>query len=249
MRARIRPLIAAVLCALALAACSVDATVTVRLHEDGSGEVIARVVLDAAAVEAAEIGGGKLEDRVRLGDLPAAGWEVSPWTRPRDGGAVVTVRKSFDRPEQVAGIVRELAGELGPLKGVHASRDASTFSTSWHVRGAVDLRKLDAGVATDPELVARLAGERIDVPQVEQRIDEAARGLRVHLVAELPGETRSAAAGAGHRAVLVANADATAYGKVLLLVGGIALVVLAVVLLVVGERRARRRRTSIQSGA
>ena len=249
MRARIRPLIAYALLVVVLAACSVDATVTVRMHADGSGVVVARVVLDAAAVEAAEIGGGKLEDRIRLQDLPAAGWKVSPWSRARSGGASITVRKPFTRPEQVAGIVRELTGDLGPLKGVHASRDASTFRTAWHVQGAVDLRTLDAGVAADPELVASLSGQRIDVGQVEQRLDDAARGLRVRLVAELPGETRGVTARAGQRTALAANADATAYGKALLLVGGIALVVVAVVLLVVGERRARRRRTSVRSGA
>jgi hypothetical protein len=87
-----------------LSACSAEATVTVRMHEDGSGVVAVRVVLDAAAVRAAEVGGGTLAERVRTDDLTGAGWTVTPWTRA-GGGAVITARKAFGRPEQVAAIV------------------------------------------------------------------------------------------------------------------------------------------------
>ena len=51
-----------------------------------------------------------------LDDLPGAGWTVTPWTRTKGGGAVLVGRKPFDRPEQVAGIVRELSGSDGPLQ-------------------------------------------------------------------------------------------------------------------------------------
>src|SRR6476661_6205504 len=95
---------------LLLGACRATATVTVRMHDDGSGVVAVRVLLDPAAVRAAEVGGAKLAERVRLADLAGAGWTVAPWRRTRTGGAVLTVSKPFARPEQVAGIVRELNG-------------------------------------------------------------------------------------------------------------------------------------------
>ena len=75
-----RHLIGAVL-VLVLTACQVDATVTVRMRENGSGAVVVRVELDRRAVETAEVAGGTLEDRVRLDDLVAAGWRVTPWKR------------------------------------------------------------------------------------------------------------------------------------------------------------------------
>ena len=104
-----------VACLIVLSACRVEATVTVRMRENGSGAVIVRVELDRAAVRAAEIGDGKLEDRVRLADLPAAGWTVEPWQRRRNGGAILVISKTFSRPSQVRGIVAELNGGSGPV--------------------------------------------------------------------------------------------------------------------------------------
>jgi hypothetical protein len=226
-----------------LAACKADATVTVRMRDDGSGTVSVRVLLDAAAVRAAEVGGAKLGDRVRLGDLPAAGWTVTPWTRTNRGGAVLTVTKPFRRPSQVAAIVGELNGAHGPLRGFQASRDASTFSRSWKVSGTVDLRAIDLAVADDPGLVANLTDRRVDIAGLEQRIAEPAlAGLRVRARAELPGETREVLAQAGRRAVLTASADTTDAGRIVLVVLGVAVGALALVLIVVGESRARRRR-------
>ena len=78
---------------LLAAACKVDTTVTVTMHDDGSGVVTVTAVLDPDAVKAAESGGGKLEERVRLGDLGAHGWTVQPWARAADGSAQITFTK------------------------------------------------------------------------------------------------------------------------------------------------------------
>ena len=237
-----RQVLAAVLCAVVLAACRVDATVTVRMHENGSGTVAVRVVLDPAAVRAAEVGNGKLEQRVRLGDLPKAGWSVTPWRRDANGGATLTIRKPFSAPREVTGIVREISGGDGPMRGVTATRRTSTFSTEWKVGGVVDLRAINLGVGTDPELVAKLTSERVDIPQVETRLASGLGQLRVHLVAELPGARREASAPVGRQSVLRATAENTDLNRLVMLVGGIAVAALAMFLLVVGELRARRRR-------
>src|ERR687898_3547397 len=89
-----RLLVVVVVCVL-LAGCKVDTTLTIDVHDDGSGSVRVRVALDADAVQNAQAGGGMLEDRVRLGDLQAAGWTVTPWRRARDGSATVSLRKGF----------------------------------------------------------------------------------------------------------------------------------------------------------
>jgi hypothetical protein len=244
MRVLLRRLLAPVALVLLLGACQATATVTVRMHDDGSGVVEVRVVLDAAAVRAAEVGGAKLAERVRLSDLAGAGWTVSPWRRTKPGGAVLTVSKPFTRPEQVAGIVRELNGAHGPLRGFRAARDASAFSRSWTVDGTVDLRKVDLGVADDQQLVANLTGRRLDVAGIEQHVATAAvDGLRIRARAELPGATETVAAVPGRRAVLAASAAATDVGRIALVVVGVLLGALAIALLVLGETRARRRRS------
>ena len=229
----------------ALAACQAHATVTVRMHADGSGVVAVRVALDAAAVRTAEVGGGTLAGRVRLDDLHDAGWTVTPWRRTGGGGAVLTVAKPFARPEQVGPIVRELNGAHGPLPRLR--RVAGRVHVLDRVEGARRRRpadQLDLGITADPELVAKLTGERVDVAGVEQRIAASARtGLRVAVRAELPdGSARQVAPSPGKRAALVATADDTDLGRIVLVVVGIAVGILALVLLVLGESRARRRR-------
>jgi hypothetical protein len=92
-------------------------------------------------------------------------------------------------------------------------------------------------------LVASLTNARVDVAGVEARLAEAVRGLRVRARVELPdGSTHLVAVTPGHAAPLVATADDTAVGRIVLVLLGVLLAVLAVTLLVLGETRARRRR-------
>ena len=93
-----------------------DATVTVQVHDDGSGTVTARLVLDPEAVRAAETSVVKLEDAVRLGDLEAAGWETSGWERREERRREDRSGKDFDRAEDAAEVVDELNGPDGPLQ-------------------------------------------------------------------------------------------------------------------------------------
>ena len=235
-------LAAIALCAFALAACKADATVTVQMRENGSGVVRVNVVLDRAAVRAAEVGNGKLEERVRLGDLPGAGWIVSPWVRNSHGGATLNVRKPFAHPAQVALIVREISRANGPLRGFRASRRTSTFATHWKVDGRVDLHRPNLGVTSDQQLVANLTAERVDIPQIEARLATQLKGLRIHAVAELPdGERREVLARSGHRAVLHATSDIADVNRVVMLGGGITVAALAILLFALGELRAHRR--------
>src|SRR2546421_12818213 len=80
-----RRLLVVVAACLLLAGCKIDTTLTIDVHDNGGGSVRIRVALDADAGQNAQAGGGRLEDRVRLGDLQAAGWTVSP-RRPAPGG-------------------------------------------------------------------------------------------------------------------------------------------------------------------
>ena len=239
---RIGSVTVVVACVFALAACRVDATVTVRMQENGSGTVNVRVVLDRAAVRAAEVGNGKLEQRVRLDDLPGAGWTVTPWRRDAGGGATLTLSKKFSSAREVAGIVREINGADGPLRPFSASRTSSTFTTGWKVDGGVDLRLPSIGVATDPQLVAKLTAERVDIPQIETRLASGMKGVRVHLVAELPdADRREVVAAIGGNAVLHESSQNTDVNRLVMLVGGLALALIAIMLFVLGELRALRR--------
>jgi hypothetical protein len=237
--------------ALVLAGCKVDTTLTIHVHDDGGGTVSVRVALDAEAVENAEAGGGKLEDRVRLGDLQAAGWTVSPWRRARNGGATVTLHKDFANAGELTRVVAELNGNSGPLKGVKLTRDRGVLSTSYKLSGVADLSRLTAGVAADPDLVAQLSAQRVDVAQIEQRlaqqINDAFR-LRVRIV--LPGgDTTDTVAKPGKKVSLRTSTSQLDTTRVLLVVAAVVLGGAGIVLFVRGERRARRRRRARRSAA
>lgn len=241
-----RRLLVVLVACVVLAGCKVDTTLTIHVNDDGSGSVRVRVALDADAVQNAQAAGGTLEERVRLDDLQAAGWAVSPWRRAPDGGATVTLRKAFAGAGGLAGVIGELSGEHGPLRLVTLERDRGLVFTEYRVTGLADLSQLTAGVATDPELVAQLTGQRVDLPQVDQRLSQQIRDsfrLRIRLV--FPGgEVTEFAPQPGKKVDLSTSARQFDTTRALFLAGAVALGVFGIVLLVLGEIRGRRRRRS-----
>ncbi|MCU1458032.1 MAG: hypothetical protein JWL73_2124 [Actinomycetia bacterium] len=234
---------------LALAGCQIDATVAVRMRSDGSGAVVATVRLDADAVARAEVGGGKLEDRIRLTDLAASGWHVGPWRRTAQG-ASIQLEKPFTRPKAVTSIVAELNGANGPLRGFRATRDASALSVKWRVDGTVDLRNVGTHLTDDAELVARLRAQQVDPAVVQSALDADLRAaLRVGATASVPGSSAAVTAKPGQVRVLHLRADRSDRTRVALLVAAVVIGFLGLALLVAGEIRVLRRRAGRRSRA
>lgn len=239
---------------LLAAACKVDTTVTVTMHGDGSGVVTVTAVLDPDAVKAAESGGGKLEDRVRLGDLTTAGWTVQPWARAADGSAQITFSKPFSSPEQATAIVKELNGTAGPLRDVTVTRDGGTFSTSYSTTGTLDLKDLQTGLTSDKDVVGSLLAQSVDAGAVDTSLLADLRdsfGLTVKV--ELPGGTTVVKGAPGKATPVDASTSVLDTTRVVLVTVAVVLVVLAIaVLLWPGRRRRRatgRRGSSARSGS
>jgi hypothetical protein len=229
---------------LLAAACKVDTTVTVKVHDDGSGVVSATAVLDADAVKAAESGGGKLEDRVRLTDLSKAGWTVSPWTSAADGSAQVTLSKPFRSPEEAAAIVKELNGTVGPLRDVAVTRDAGAFSTSYAAKGSLDLKNLQTGLTGDPGVVGSLLVQHVDAGAVDQALLADLRdsfGLTVKV--ELPGRSATITGVKGKVTAIDESTSVLDTTRVVLVTIAVVLVIVAIVVLLWPGRRRRRRAT------
>jgi hypothetical protein len=236
-------LVALVLVVLA-AACKVDTTVTIKVRKDGSGVVTVTAVLDADAVKAAESGGGKLEDRVRLGDLTKAGWTVKPWARASDGSAQIELSKPFRSPSEVAGIVGELSGKVGPLRDVTVSRDQGAFSTTYSASGTIDLAELQTGLTADPGVVAALTNQHVDVNAIDQSLLAEIRdsfGLTVKV--DLPGRATTVSGVTGKSTAIDTSTSVLDTQRVVLLAVAVALVVLALVVLFWPGRRRKRRRS------
>jgi hypothetical protein len=226
---------------LLAAACKVDTTVTVKVRDDGSGVVTVVAALDPDAVKAAEAGGGKLEDRVRLADLTKAGWAVQPWARAADGSAQLTLSKPFSSPAQAAAIVKEISGTAGPLRDVTVTRDRGAFSTSYSATGTIDLKNLQTGLTADPQVVGTLFAQGIDAGSIDQTLLADLRdsfGLTVKV--ELPGRTTTFT---GDKNKVVPIDESTSVldpTRVVLVTVAVGLVVLAVVVLLWPRRRRRR---------
>ena len=175
-----------------------------------------------------------------------AGWTVQPWARAADGSAQIVLSKPFDAPDQVAGIMREVSGTAGPLRGVSVTRDHGLLSTSYDVRGTVDLAKLQTGIATDPGVVAALTNQQVDVNAVDQSLLAEIRdsfGLKVEV--ELPGATKTVTGIAGKRTPVDVSSSVTDTKRVALIIAAAVLLVLAVLVLVWPGRRRNRRRTTV----
>ncbi|HLM19271.1 MAG TPA: hypothetical protein VK549_15730 [Acidimicrobiia bacterium] len=225
-------------------ACKVDTTVTLTMHDDGSGVVTVAAVLDPDAVKAAESGGGKLEERVRLGDLSAHAWTVQPWARAADGSAQITFTKPFSSPEEATEIVKELNGTAGPLRDVKVARDPSTFSTSYETTGTLDLEDLQTGLTADPAVVGSLLAQSVDAGAVDQSLLADLRdSFGITVKAELPGGTTVVKGVPGRTTPVEASTSVLDTTKVILLTVAVVLVALAILVLVWPGRRRRGRAT------
>ena len=123
--------------ALILSACQVDAVVDVNVNDDGSGTVTLTTAFDEAIVEAAP----ELEDGLRTDDLAAAGWTVVGPQRSESGTAVVvSASKDFVSPNDLAGVLDEIAGPNSLFSDFTVERTRSFARTTYQVTGQVDPR-------------------------------------------------------------------------------------------------------------
>jgi hypothetical protein len=227
---------------LLAAACKVDTTVTVTVHDDGSGVVAVTAVLDRDAVQAAESGGGKLEDRIRVGDLAGHGWTVQPWVRAPDGSAQITLSKPFRTPQQATAIVNEINGTVGPLRDVTVTRDSGTFSTSYSTTGSVNLKDLQTGLTTDQGVVGALAAQGVDAAAVDRSLlAQLHQAVGVTVKVELPGGTTVVKGVDGQVTAIDASTSVLDTTRVIMVTVAIVLVVVAVVVLLRSGRRRRGR--------
>jgi hypothetical protein len=235
-----RLLVIVVALAVLAAGCKVNALVTVDLHKDGSGVVTLRVTLNPAAVQAADAGGGKLEDRVRLADLTAAGWTVQPWEHAGDGSAAITMSKPFNRPDEVAGIIHEISGDVGPLRDFQVTRNRGSISTRYGATGTIDLSTLQTGITADPALVANLTNQQVDVSALDQSLlNQIRQALTVRVVVKLPNGTTTYIGQSGKKVAVDASSSVLDTRRIALVAAAVVLLIAALAVLFVGRRRHR----------
>jgi hypothetical protein len=229
----------AVLFALLLGGCRVDATVE-TLVEGRSGEVVARFALDREAVE---LLGGPVDGGIQAADLRRAGWVVSRPRGTRSGGASVQVSKRFHRPEDLGRVMAELSGPGGPLRGFRLERRRGLTKIRYRLEGNADLREGEAatGLGNVPDLTSRLRGAGVDPQRVDELlISRAAAGFHLRVVAALPGRRPAWDVPPGKRVEIRASSSAPDRTRTVLLALAAVSALGALVMATGGRRRIRR---------
>lgn len=176
---------------IVLAGCQADASVRIRVNEDGSGLVTVAVNADAEAASHTML----LEGNPLVTDLTATGWAITGPT-PAAGPAgepnwyQMTATKSFSRAEQLAGILQEVTGSNGPFKNFRLQRSTSFAKRSFSLTGTVDLRGGITGFSDD-ELTKLLGGQPLgqDKAALEKQLGKPLESLvNFDITAFLPGD-------------------------------------------------------------
>jgi HAD superfamily hydrolase (TIGR01509 family) len=123
--------------ALVLSACQVDVVVDVDVTEDGSGTVTLMAAFDDEIDDAAP----ELLDGLRTEDLLPAGWIVDGPRRTEGGGAVVvSATKPFASPDDLGGVLDEIAGPGTLFSDFAVERTRSFARTTYDVTGKINPR-------------------------------------------------------------------------------------------------------------
>ncbi len=147
-----------------LAGCQVKANVEISAKTDGSGTVTVAVGLDDAALKRF----GDLDLGVKVDDLRAVGWTITPAAKAEDGLAWIKAAKPFANTAELNVVMGELAGPRGAFRDFTFETDDGLTSTTRRLQGTVDLtRGLDQ--FSDAELATALNGDRFGgwIPAIE----------------------------------------------------------------------------------
>jgi hypothetical protein len=229
-----------------LAGCKVDARVDVTLNADGSGVVLAKITLDAEAVQRLTTG-GPLATAVPLDDLRNAGWHVSDWKTAKSGAASLTLSRAFVNQDGLTRRLEDLTGPHGALRDARITRTRGWFRASDKLAITVDLRDVSAGVKSDSELAKRLEAAGLDVNTLDAKLDsELSSALRLNVRVRAPGEGWQATGfrGGGHGTLFASHSETYVRRIVLLVVGALLLMLASVVMGLSLRSRSRRSRTS-----
>jgi hypothetical protein len=164
-------LLVGVFVVLACAGCQMKLTVDTRVERDGSGVLVVGVGLDDKAL--ARVGG--LDQQVRVGDLAAAGWEVSRAEKAADGLTWLRASKPFASTAELNAVLAELTGEPALFRDFRLVEEDAATVVIHRLTGTVDLTRGMAAFS-DAQLGSRLGGDPV---AARVAAIEAAEGRKV----------------------------------------------------------------------
>jgi hypothetical protein len=139
-----------------LAGCQAKVVVDTRVERDGRGVLTVALGLD----EQARARVGDLDQQVRVGDLTAAGWEVTRAEPGSDGFAWLRASKRFASLEELNAALAELTGQPPMLRDFRLAEEDAATAVVHRLTGTVDATRGMAAFS-DPQLAARLGGDPV----------------------------------------------------------------------------------------
>jgi hypothetical protein len=176
----------ALLVLLSLAGCEVRTEINVTVDEDGSGDVELAVALDEDAMSRRP----DLLDELDLSDLTDTGWEVTGPAEETDGSTWIRASHDFGTPEELGTLIDDVAGEQGPFRDFHLTREDAFAERRYDFTGTVDFTAGAGALAEDPELAEALEAEPIEL--LEARLGAAIDEMvEVQVAVRMPGTVDS----------------------------------------------------------
>lgn len=168
------------------AACELRTDVDLTVEPDGSGEIEVAIALDEDGMDE----NPDLLAELDFSDLEATGWAVDGPDRDPDGFTRIRVRHRFGAPDEVAGLVSEIAGEDGPFQDFSVVREDGFAETRYRFVGVVDFAAGVEGLTDDPALAEALEADPVEL--IEERLGAAIdQVLRFQVAVRLPGDVES----------------------------------------------------------
>jgi hypothetical protein len=120
---------------VALSACRVDSSISLKVNPNGSGAVTVVITADKEIVAKTE----SLESDLRTNDLTAAGWKVGKLTTTATGGRSLTAVHTFRTPAEATKILASINDTRGPLKNVVLARSGKDTKSTFTVNGKLEV--------------------------------------------------------------------------------------------------------------
>jgi hypothetical protein len=178
--------IAAVAVAIvALSACRVDSTISLKVNPNGSGSVTVVVTADKEIVAKTE----SLESDLRTSDLTAAGWKVGTLRTTTTGGRSLTLVHSFRTPAEATRILSTINNSRGPLKNVVLARSGKETKSTFTVNGKLEVNGGLAAFADDAAI--KLLGDSPYAGELNASGLDLGKAVGITFTVELPGKLNS----------------------------------------------------------
>ena len=167
---------------VALSACRVDSTISLKVNPNGSGIVTAVITADKELVAKTE----SLKSDLHTDDLKSAGWKIGKLLPTTDGGLSLTVEHPFRTPAEATEVLAQINGSRGPLKQVALSRSGKDTKSTWKISGKLEVNGGLAAFADDATI--KLLGDAPYAGELAASGLDLGKAVGITFEATLPGK-------------------------------------------------------------